>query len=237
MTDDRAQAEALGFSTVLGVVGLMVLIVSLTVAPAISDLQKNQQVSNVERGMESFAENVDDLIRNDAPSRSTRLRLGGGQVSLGEPVTLTVSNGSETVSRELRPLVYRSRDGTELVYVNGAVIRAEDGGVAVVREPELLVSDESLLFPVVRLEQGDGPTGVSGTTRVVTTRTAQQLPLAEPVSSNATVTVTSPRATAWARILDAAGFSCSPPSGDTVTCETDTDHVSVSVIDVEVAFR
>lgn len=238
---DRAQAETLGFATVFGLVAFMVLAVSLTVYPAISDVSAHQRVSNVEEGMASLADNVDEVVRNDAPSRSTRLRLDGGQLALGDPEQLTISGQNATgpfsETYTVRPLVYRSGEGTDLVYANGAVFRAEDGGVAVVHEPRMVVSGDRVVLPVVRLRQGDGPSGVAGTTRVATTASDRRVALAETMSSDVTLTVDSPRAPGWRRVLEAQGMTCSASPPDTVTCTRDTDHVHVTVVEVEVAFR
>lgn len=238
MTDDRGQVETFGFSTIFGVVALMILIVTLTVLPAITAVEASQQIGNVERGMVSLSDNVDDIVRNDASSRSTRVRLDRGQLSLGAPVTVNVSvNGGNSTEETVRPLVYRSGEDVRLVYANGAVLRAEDGGVAVVDEPQFVVSGENVVFPIVTLQQGDGPNGVSGTTRIVTTRSERRL-FSEPTNGNdVSVTITSPRAVAWGRILEAQGLSCSSPSPDTVSCSVSTNRVYVSVVGIEVALR
>lgn len=237
---DRAQAETLGFSSVFGLVMLMILIVSVAVYPAIADVEDHQRVSNVERGMVSLSGNVDDVVRSDAPSRSTRLRLGRGQLALGAPVNVTVegtSNDSFSETYAVRPLVYRSGEGTKLVYVSGAVIRADEGGTAVVREPRMLVSNESLLLPVVQLRQGSGPSGVSGTTRVVTAEEERRVPLAAAASGEVNVTVESPRAEAWRRIFEARGMDCSSPSSGAVTCSASTDRVYVTLVRLRTSFR
>lgn len=243
MTDDRGQVETFGFSTIFGVVALMILIVTLTVLPAIGAVEENQQVGNVERGMVALSDNIDDIARNDASSRSTRVRLDRGQLTLGAPANLSVSgtNGSDSFSSqpyEFRPIVYRSGQGTRLIYANGAVLRAEDGGVAVIDEPQLVVSDKSVVLSVISLQQGDGPNGVSGTARVVTTRTERNV-FSDSLNGDVSVSVTvnSTRAVAWGRILEAQGMSCSPPSSNTVTCSVSTDRVYVSLVEVEVAFR
>lgn len=240
---DRAQAEALGFSSVFALVILMIIIVSAMVYPALADAEDYQRVSNVERGMESVTDNVDDLVRNDAPSRSTRLRLNGGQLALGGPINVTVSgtNASGNSFSEtyvVRPLVYHSGEGTELVYVNGAVVRDDGDGVVMVSEPRLLVTNQSVVLPLIQLRQGSGPNGVGGTTRVVTDRVGVRLAVAENTPHTVNISVTSPRAEAWRRTFEARdGVTGCELSGDTMTCSVSTQRVYVTVVDIDVRFR
>ncbi|MDS0300157.1 hypothetical protein NDI76_15530 [Halogeometricum sp. S1BR25-6] len=235
---DRAQAETLGFSTVFGLVMLMIVVVSLVVYPAIEDVQNSQRVSNVERGMAAFAGNVNDVVGNDAPRRSTGFRLDGGQLALGDPVTVTVTGDAFDETYEVRPLVYRSDDGTELVYVNGAVVRDDGHGVVMLTEPRLQFSDQGVVLPVVRLDEATGPAAVGGSTRVATVREATRVAVADRTPQRVSITITSPRADAWQRTLESdAGATCGSVSGETLTCTVDTQRVSVVVVDVDVSFE
>ncbi|ELZ97296.1 hypothetical protein E6P09_16610 (plasmid) [Haloferax mediterranei ATCC 33500] len=233
----------MGFALIFGVVMLAIVLVSMTVYPAIADIEDHQRVSNVERGMESLADNVDDLVRNDAPSRSTRLRLTEGQFALGEPITVTVNGtdaGGDSFSetQTVRPLVYRSGEGTELVYVNGAVVRDDGDGVVMASEPRLLVSNRSVVLPIVNLQQGSGPSGVEGTMRVVTVRKDARVVVAENTPHDVDISITSPRAEAWRRTFEARdGVTCGPISGDTLTCSVNTERVYVTATDIDVAYR
>jgi hypothetical protein len=88
----------LGFASLFALVMLTVLVVTATAYPDFRNVEEFQRVELVEQGMVSFADNVDDLLRNDAPSRSTRLGTEDGRLSLGPPVTVTVNGSSATGS-------------------------------------------------------------------------------------------------------------------------------------------
>jgi hypothetical protein len=234
---DRAQSGTLGFATVFTLVLFVILTVSAAVYPAMQDARDRQNVAGVERGFDLLAGNVDDVVAGDAPSRTTTLRLAGGSVSFGDPVTMTVTvDGSQSVSVETRPLVYRAKDGTELAYVGGAVLRDDGHGTVMVAEPRQFVVDDRAVLPLVRVGRGDGPgsVGSSATMTVGTVHDGSNVTVADRGASTVTLAVTSPRADAWARALDARdGVTCSL-SGDTATCEVSVRRVHVTVVDVAV---
>lgn len=233
---DRAQSQTLGFAAVFALVLLLVLTVGGAIYPAVQDERARQNVEGTERGFDLLADNVDDVVDDDATSRTTTLRLAGGSLSFGDPVTVSVTvDGEETTSVSSRPLVYRSGEGTRLVYVGGAVLREEDHGTVMVSGPRQFAAGGRTVLPLVRLHRASGPEGIdsSATVTVRTTRNGSRLALAEPAADNVTVAVTSPRAAAWNRTLDAEGFDCSL-SGDTTTCERTTGRAYVTVVDVDV---
>lgn len=241
---DRAQTEVLGFASLFAVVMLAVLVVTATAYPGLRNVEEFQRVENAEQGMVSFAENVDDLLRADAPSRSTRLDADTGQLRLGAPVTVTVNGSNATglfsASATTRPLVYRASDGTELVYSNGAVLRSDRGGVVMVREPQVVLSGDGVVLSLVEFRRERGPRAVEGATRVVTTRRNTRLLVAENdvTAGTLTVSITSAHVEAWEASLEGRpGVTCAPIAGQTLTCTVDAERAHVTSVAVDVAFR
>lgn len=235
----RAQTEVLGFALLFGTVLLVVLLVTATASGGLLSARDDRRVANAEVTMSGFADNVDDLTRGEAPSRSTQFDLDGGRLSLGPPATLTVNTTdgtSETVG--IRPLVYRAADGTELVYLNGAVVRDDGHGTATIDGSTQVVSEDRVALTVVRFSadrNGAGAIGGDSTVSVSTVRTRSAV-VATGGATTVTLELSSPYAAAWAQELgDADGVTCSVV-GETATCTVDTDRVSVAVIDVKVRF-
>lgn len=235
----------LGFVSLFAVVMLAVLVVTATAYPGLRNVEEFQRAENAEQGMISFAGNVDDLLRTDAPSRSTRLDADTGQLRLGAPETVTVSGSNETgmpfsASVTTRPLVYQASDGTELLYSNGAVLRADDGGVVMVREPQVVLSGDGVVLPLVEFRQETGPRAVEGSTRILTTRRSTRLLVTQNsvTAGTLTVSITSPYVEAWESSLEArSGVTCTPISGQTLTCSVSTERAYVTRVGVDVAFR
>lgn len=151
--------------------------------------------------MTALSDNVDGLIRAEAPSHATEVDLDGSRLSLGDPVTVTVSgtsvDGSDpnfAETTQLRPLVYRAAEGTELVYLNGAVVRDDGHGSAVIGRP---ISSEQVVLALVRFEAADRTDAVGGDS-VVTVGTARNgsSVVAAGGAYDVTIEMTSPRAAA-----------------------------------------
>lgn len=241
---DRAQSETLGFALVLGVVLFMILAVTVAAYPGLRDAQDYRQVQNVEPGMAALADNVDALVRDDATQRGTRIRLGGGSLSLGDPVTVEISgtsvdgNDSFSVAYDVRPVEYRSGDGTRLAYVAGGVVRDQPDGNAVLVEPRLLLSQDHSLVTVVRPSTtGVDSVGSQSAVRVDAVHRDTRVDVAETGAYDVTIAITSPWPAALERSLERRdGVDCSR-SGDTVTCTLRTDRIHVVVVDVDIRFR
>ena len=231
--DDRGQSEVVGYVLVFSVVVLTVALVTVSGQAAMGEARDTQQTANLEAGFHVLAANVDDLVRGDAPSRSTELDVSGGRVSLGSPVTVAVraeytSNGSLAFehARAIRPLVYRADSGAELVYANGAVIvRGKEGGVAMLRRPQVLLSADRAAVPLVnttldRRQLRGQAASVDRESRVLVRAERHKRDVLDSTDApvELTVEITSSRADAWREYLEAVGFSCGP-TGPTVTCD------------------
>lgn len=241
-TAQRAQSETLGFSIVFGIVVFTVVIISATAFPGLLAVQQHHQVNNVERGFGVFADNVDDVATHAAPRRGTELPLAGGHLEGGSPVQLTISgeavdDPNQTFQRtfELQPLVYRSPSGPQFVYVNGAVIR-DESGVVMVREPELLFSNEQTVLQVIQPTAPDRTVAGKTRTMIATARNGSEVVAANHTAYNVTISITTPRADAWERYFERQpGLSCSRTS-ETVSCDLQTQDLYVTVVYVDVEY-
>ncbi|MFB6141609.1 MAG: hypothetical protein ABEJ26_14385 [Halosimplex sp.] len=238
---DRGESEVVGFVLIFAMILTTITLLSATGYAGLDNARDFARTNNAERAMTTLAENADDVARRGIRSRTTELKLAGGTLAVGDPVEMTVSgervaNRSEnfTATYALRPLVYELRSGTRLVYVDGAVIRQEERGAVMAREPDLLLSGDSAVIPVVRLSSSR-PAGIGGSSTVLArfahngTATAR----AERGPHALTVNVTSPRSGAWQRYLSAFSATTCSRSDTTVSCTLVTDRVFVSVRDVE----
>lgn len=239
---DRAQSEALGFALIVAVVVLILGLV-LTVGYAnLADARDHERVNNAERGMEAFAANVDAVVRDDAPSRSTELSVADGRLVTREETTLTVewtaASGGTTRSKTvpLRSLAYDGGDG-RVVYEGGAVFREDDGGAALVRPPSFEVSSSHVIVPIVQLD-GRERVGVSGEDavllRTARDRGASDVLVATGQPHDVTVEVSGPRAAAWQRYFESRTDATCSLSGDTATCSLRTDRLTVVYVVIAV---
>lgn len=237
---DRAQSESLGFAVVFGIVMLMILIVSAAAYPGLRNVEHNQRVQNMEEGFTAFADNVDAVVSNEAPSRETRLRLAGGQLNLGDPVNITVSGEAfSPITYTVRPVVYQSNDGATVVYLNGAVIRGDDDGSVMLREPGMVLSEDHTVVTVIDIQSDDAGTGGEGTVELETSRTRSQLDVVNTTSQNVTITIDSPRADAWRRGLAQAydDVNCSRTE-NTAVCWIDPNHqLHVTRVNISLTIR
>lgn len=243
---DRAQSEALGFVLVFAlVIGAMSALTVAGVA-GLQDVRDAERATSAERALDLLAEDVDDLVRGGAPSRTTQVLLADAELYHGDPVTVNVTGApaadpSRTFAYEytVHPIVYAPDADTRIVYAAGAVFRQEPDGTAVLRRPTRLVSRDGTNVVVVATRPGDGPAGVGGDApALVRTRRAETgLYRANATAQDVTVTVTSPRASGWYRALDAhPSTTCAPPSGSAVSCSIAPDRFHLVVVRVDVSF-
>lgn len=235
----RAVSDVVAFTLTFSTVVLMVGIVYVGGAVQLQSITDARTVDNTERGLELLSRNVRDHRAEGAPSRTTSIDLAGGTLRVGEPVTfnVTVVGANEWYTVDTRPVVYRAEHGAQVVYLNGAVLRATgDGSSLVVDEPPFVVGDRTVI-PFVRT-RADGAQSVGGDTTVqVQTRLSNRRVFgAYRGTKEYTVrlNVTSPRASAWKRYLSETRATCSL-TGSTVTCTWETESVRLSLATVDVA--
>jgi len=241
----RAQAETLGFVFAFTLILLSVGVVSVIGFSGLEDLRTGEATNNVERAFDTLDDDIEDIYRRGAPARVTGITVPQGTLSVGNTTTLNVSarDGSDNASfvSESQPLVFDNGEGTEIVYVHGAVLRSDRGRGVMLQEPEWLVNDSRVVAPLVTVEQAGDLGGVGGgTTTVRLSRVSTDINAfgADRGAVNVTVTLGTERAAAWERYLEDQGFSSTPDddSGDDVVKYnrfTDAAYAPETVIEVE----
>lgn len=240
-SDDRGQSELLGYALIFSVVVLMIAIVGTTGFVGLNDAQDFQRTTNAEQGFTALANNIDDVVRRGAPSRTTEIRLADASLSLEQTteITVVVDNGTtENRTVQIYSLVYDSGSGTTITYSSGALIRQDGDSSVMFRQPNFVLGNETVVLPIVRTVSGDDGT-VGGTTGAeIETRSAGSGVLVDDSVENVTVEVTSPHADAWYRYLETdTAASCDAPVDQTVRCDVEPDRASVTVERVDVRFQ
>lgn len=241
---DRAATETLGFVFAFVLVTATVGVVYAAGVGGLHDAQQFEQVNNAQRGFDVFAENVEDVRREGAPSRATELRLGGATLGYGDPVTVRVqANDSDTAANETfvmhpDPVVYSGVEDSEVVYVGGAVFRTDGDRSVMVRDPGYLFGPRRTAVPFLVTYPRGGSDGVSGDSTVLIVAHRQSTGFdrfrASPGADvEMNVTVESPRAEAWRRYFERKGLNVTRANGTVVSAECVTKRVYVPETVVE----
>ncbi|MFB6085137.1 MAG: hypothetical protein ABEJ94_12925 [Halorientalis sp.] len=234
MTGDRAVSDVLGFVIVFSLVASTVGIVSVTGLGILQDARNAEQLNNAERAFDVLADNMADIHREGAPSRSTEIKLTSAQLEVRPPVTINVTGvtPSDTtvnpnVSYSTVPIAYDGRSDTDIVYEAGAVFRDAPQGGVVTEEPPFRFADGEVIIPIIQIQHPGNITSVGGGTVRIRAERAVREPLPEFVKREADysaliVNVTSPRYRLWRRYLeDDAEATCSITRPETVQCRID----------------
>lgn len=176
----RGQSDLLGFVFVFAIVVTTVALVGVVGYAQLDGVRDVERQNGAQRAVQALDDNVDDLVYDGAPARSTEMRLSEASLYVGDPVTINVTgervgDPSRNFSHRfrIRPVVRESRSGGTVVYLTGAVVREEaDGAPVMVRDPTLSVGAERTLLPVVRpVQERDRRVSGTNTVLVGTTRT------------------------------------------------------------------
>lgn len=241
----RGQAEVLGFVLVFATVLTAIAIVSATGFAGLQDAQRVEEANNAVRAFEVLDDNVDDVVTGRSPHRGTEVKLADSQLTLGDPVTVTVSgerttdpNQNFSYTHDVRPLEYDVGD-TTLVYAGGAIIRQDRGGMVMLREPTLVFTDREVVLPIVQTRSLE--TTAVGGSRTVNVRTSlaeTSLLAAETEPYRVEYEVTSDQADAWETYFNNTGADSVTRTGsDTVRAEIVTERVYVTVVRIDVTFE
>ncbi|MEF8780946.1 MAG: hypothetical protein V5A46_09740 [Haloferacaceae archaeon] len=257
--DDRAVSEALSFALVFGLVIGSIAIVYTFGLGGLADARDHERINNAERAFEVLGENLDDIVLEGAPSRSTQIRMADATLSVEEAAYLQISGKDPDTGDEYYLPTYQLRsvsfstDDSSVKYVGGAVIRADAGGDGVMTRDPPFVFDSSGSGPnrsaiqIVRLSSA-GSVAVSGD-RVVQVRTERTLRTDAVVErrsfGSVQLNVSTSTPGPWLRYFESEGLDCQDPqpgAGEDgltlVTCEyEDVERHSVVVVGIDVAFE
>jgi hypothetical protein len=247
----RAQSEILGFVLIFTLIVTTTGVVYVTGFSSLEDARTAEELTNVERAFDVLDDNMADITRRGAPSRSTELSLGNGGIAFGEEtnVTITATNTSDpldnrTVTVLTRPIVYRL-DETTIRYTSGATIRSDRDAAVMRADPAWLVDDRRTVVPLLGVSRSGQTEALSGDTTILVRaqRDSRSVPIRFApeggARANVTVRIESARAAAWKGFLERSGFDPVSPAGadptDGViayTVETDALYVQQTTVSV-----
>lgn len=259
MTDERGASEVIGFVLIVSLVLLTTSVVFVSGFTGLEDTRDAERVRNAERAFDVLDDNMGDIAYRNAPARATEIKLDDAQLSLAATTDITVeatdsAGTTETMTRQIRPIVFTSKDGSQVVYEAGAVIRQSRDGATMNSEPGLVFDQQRTVLNLietssssrssvggsatvlVRAERDISSTDDPERTQVVYTQDANP-----PIDVTLEIDTVPQRTGAWKRYVErklsenGMTGSCSV-STDTVTCtfETQSIRAGSSVIDVEV---
>jgi len=244
---DRAVSDLVGFVLVFSLVISVVAIISVGGLNALQTARDAEQVNNAERAFEVLSDNVDDVVRRDAPSRATEISLSENSIRLADPIQVEVRdpNQSDPTFLENRtfqphPIIYDA-GGTELVYVMGAVFRVEsDGGGTVLESWSPVLEPERTHIPVVDTASAtDGNPSIQGSTVLVhAIANSRRVAVGDESGQfdDVWINITSPRRDLWLRMLDShPELSCSTAGPQRVECQLGYVPQRLYVVDYRLA--
>lgn len=240
---DRAQTETLGFVLIFALITASIGLVYASGFNGLNDAREFEQVNNAERAFEVLADNIEDVTHRNAPSRSTEIKLAGAELRVAEAIEIEVNDpdGPFNATYQVRPVIYDADTGTELVYVQGTVMRTQGGAGVVVTEGTFVFDASRTVLPIVQTRAGGSP-GVSGSATILlrAEQSNTRLAYANASADNLIwVNVTSPRAAVWESHLVERydDVTCPASAGDTVSCQVTTDRVYVTVVQIDLSIE
>ena len=227
--DDRSVSEVVGYVLIISLVITTVGVISVSGVGVLQDAREAEQIENAKRAFDLLADNVEDIYREGAPSRSTEVQLGSAQLVAQEETTLNVSWVNSTGDRlfqqfPVTSVTYRGDGDDRLIYDAGAVFRLSrsDGPGTVLRKPPFVVTPERTVITIPQTTSR-GTSAISGSTALIrATKQGQLVRVEGTQNSDIWINVTSPHWRAWRTALDErANIDCqfSDPATDTVSCD------------------
>jgi hypothetical protein len=239
--DRRGVSDTVGFVLVFSLVLLTVGTVLTVGYGGLQDVRDAERVNNAQRAFDVLANNIEDITARGAPSRGTEIRLAEASLGRGEPTTLNVSadwgaGNFSTGNDSLDSIVYEA-EGTQIRYAAGAVTRVQSDGSVMLVEPNVVLSEDRVILPVVELVVEQRSIAGSRTVLVRSVRTNREVELDESSVDRLELDVTTPAADAWEGYLEDEGLDCSRPGDDRVSCSIENlDSVQVVRFTIEVTF-
>ena len=232
-SDDRGVSDVVGYVLIFSLIVATVGVVTTVGFGTLDDRQDAERINNVERAFDVFANNMENVYRDGAPSRATEMRLAGGELRYGEPTEITLrkaDNSDINQTARITPIVY-SDGGTEIVYEGGSIIRSQEQGGVMLRSPPYRFSSDRTLLPLVRTTRSTGESSVrlEGTIRVESALTSVDVDLDPELTDPGTeleLVIESERQEVWDRYLEEVAESEESWVYDNGTLTFDTTDVS-----------
>lgn len=200
-SDERGVSETVGFVLVIAIVTTTIAVTFTVGLSGLNDAQIAERDNNVERAFDVLQNNLGDISEDGVPSRSTELKLAGGQLAFGESTEVRLHSdgwaGDGWYNTTTQPIVYSGDGETEILYENGAVFRTEAGGGVMLTEPNLLVGD-TVVYSITEIRGSNRALGGDRTVLVVGERTDRAVADRNQSVESVTMEIESPRAEIWA---------------------------------------
>ncbi|MDZ7702032.1 MAG: hypothetical protein U5J98_08165 [Halobacteriales archaeon] len=98
----RAQTETLGFVLVFALITASIGLVYATGFTGLDNAREFEQTNNAERAFEVFADNIEDIVEWNAPSRSTEIRLADATLTIAEPIEIHLNESGSGLNAVVR---------------------------------------------------------------------------------------------------------------------------------------
>jgi len=246
--DERAVSEAVSYVLIFGLIISGTALVALQGGPAITNTQDEQLAENTQRAALLLQDRINEMVRQEAPSREVSLDVQDIRVGVGdmEPmrlnITATDTSGTAipVTNIETDPVYIQKTAGRidlTSAYVNGAVLvgqRGENETWTMSSRPTWAIRTNSttgdvrsVFLRTVTTEGNSAVTGQRTSARIVFETVSQE---GESLSGidELEISVESPRSRAWEEYFrnlneSISGGSLSTPStpGGTVKLEID----------------
>ena len=241
--DGRGVSDVVGYVLIFSLITATVGVVTVVGFGTLDDRQTDERINNVERAFDVFGNNMENVYRDGAPSRATEMRLAGGTLEHGDPVTITIeADNGENVTAVSRPLIYADGN-SEIVYLGGAILRTDGGSSVMLKDPPFRTDSPTASFPLIETFRTSGPQAVStdGTVRVTSTarrvNTTVPSSFSDPATSGYNITVETSRADAWERYFESQSeMTVLERDSDQVTAEIESDEVLAPRFPVRLRF-
>lgn len=235
---NRAQTETLGFVLIFAIITASIGLVYASGFTGLDNAREFEQVNNAERAFEVFADNIEDLVQWNAPSRSTEIRLSDATLTIADPVEIEVNDTSVGFNEtyDIRPVIYDAGTGQRVVYIQGTVIREAGPDAVVVRESSMLITEDRTVIPFIETRLvGTGSVGGSRTILIRAEHAATSpVYIEDDLAGTVWLNITSPWAGAWHDHFESKpGVVECELDGDTAACEIDTDRIYVTQVKID----
>ena len=248
MEDERAVSEAVSYVLIFGLITTGTVLVALQGGPAITNTQDEQLAENVQRAAVLLQDRVDEMVRQQAPSREVSLDVQDIRVGVGDmestqveiEATDTSGNSIQVIDTETNPVYIQKTAGNidlTAAYVNGAVLvgqRGRNETWTMASRPSWAIRTNSstgevgsIFMSTVATEGSSSVSGQGVGARILFERISQEGETLSEIDE-VSISVDSPRSDAWEeyfRRLNGSinGSSLTAPStpGGTVTLVMD----------------
>lgn len=233
---DRGVSETIGFVLIFALIVTTLGIVYTTGMAGLTDARDVERVNNAERAFDVLADNVETITQRNAPSRATEVKLADAGLGIEREEKIRVSVGDEEIDTASGTLIYDPGTGSEVVYGGGAVVRGNQEGNVMPRQPPFVIRDDRMVIQLIEL-YGVETTAVSGdrTVLVRAEQTGEMHHSNSHVEEPVEISVETEYSHAWSNYLESVGGSCTV--GETIVCEFDIEELYLTRTDISVRFN